>query len=334
MFRPTLFSQVDDDGNRQVLLDEMIDQRTNGSQVLQQDAYITTTSGTRRRRETTVGWELLAQWKDGSSNWIALKDIKESYPVQVAEYAVGARISMEPTLTWWVPYRLHHQSVLAFYMSKSLASSTVLGICIPNLWVCIQYFNFTFAMILFLFFNVGQCTEALKERLKVHEVFVSANQNGIPLLILICSLLHTFEERHKLADILSDVKMAFYKLCQGKYMKLEWYHENFLAQVEVLDEVGVTIPDSTLIQHIADQYSTRVPIAADHEEAKQIALAIQFIKGTNACHKPYLSHLHNSCLDGSDVYANTVQEAYNILQQREEVHNVPMYFCFRMLARS
>ena len=82
---------------------------------------------------------------------------------------------------------------------------------------------------------MGQCTEALKEHLKSHEDFVGANQNGIALLILICSLLHTFEECQKLADSLSDVKMTFYKLRQGKYMKLERYHEIFLAQVEVLD---------------------------------------------------------------------------------------------------
>ena len=76
---------------------------------------------------------------------------------------------------------------------------------------------------------------------RIHELpedFVGANQNGITLLILIHSLLHTFEERRKLADGLSDMKMAFYKLHQGKYMKLEWYHENGLKQVEVLDEVG------------------------------------------------------------------------------------------------
>ena len=156
---------------------------------------------------------------------------------------------------------------------------------------------------------IGQCTEALKEHLKSHEDFVGANQNGIALLILIHSLLHTFEECCKLADGLSDVKMAFYKLHQGKYMKLEQYHEIFLAQVKVLDEVGVTIPDTNLIQHVAEQHGRGVPIAADHQEAKQIALAIQFIKGTNASHKPYLSHLHNSYLDGLDVYPNTVQEA-------------------------
>ena len=170
---------------------------------------------------------------------------------------------------------------------------------------------------------MGQCTEALKECLKSHEDFIGASQNGISLLVLIRSLLHTFEERRKLADGLSDVKMAFYKLRQGIYMKLECYHELFLAQVDVLNEVGVTIPDTALIQHVAEQHGRQEPIVADHEEAKQIALTIQFIKGTNASHKPYLSHLRNSYLDRLDVYPNTVQEAYNILQQCEELHNIP-----------
>ena len=48
---------------------------------------------------------------------------------------------------------------------------------------------------------MGQCTEALKERLKSDEDFIGANQNGIALLILIPSLLHTFEECRKLADV-------------------------------------------------------------------------------------------------------------------------------------
>ena len=59
---------------------------------------------------------------------------------------------------------------------------------------------------------MGQCTEELKECLKSHEDFLGASQNGISLLILIRWLLHTFEECRKLADGLSDVKMAFYKL--------------------------------------------------------------------------------------------------------------------------
>jgi hypothetical protein len=97
-----LFAQIDDEGNRHVLFDKIVDHRTNGKQLLQQDAFITTRMGTRRRRETTIGWEILVKWKDGSTTWIALKDMKESYPVQLAEYSVQARLSEEPAFAWWV----------------------------------------------------------------------------------------------------------------------------------------------------------------------------------------------------------------------------------------
>ena len=56
-----LFAQIDDEGNRHVLFEEIVDHRTNGKQVLQQGAFIVNHSGTRRRRETTIGWELLVR---------------------------------------------------------------------------------------------------------------------------------------------------------------------------------------------------------------------------------------------------------------------------------
>ena len=56
-----LFAQVDQKGNRHVLLDELIDCRVNGREVKLKDAFITTGTGTRRRRETTTGWELQVQ---------------------------------------------------------------------------------------------------------------------------------------------------------------------------------------------------------------------------------------------------------------------------------
>jgi hypothetical protein len=45
-----LFAQIDDEGNRHVLFQEIIDYRTNGKQILQQDAFLTTRTGTRRQR--------------------------------------------------------------------------------------------------------------------------------------------------------------------------------------------------------------------------------------------------------------------------------------------
>jgi hypothetical protein len=34
----------------------------------------------------------MCQWRDGSTNWANVKDMKHSYPVQVAEYAFANRI--------------------------------------------------------------------------------------------------------------------------------------------------------------------------------------------------------------------------------------------------
>ena len=46
-----LFAQIDDEGNRHVLFSEIVDHRTNGKQVMQQDAFVTTRTGTQRRRD-------------------------------------------------------------------------------------------------------------------------------------------------------------------------------------------------------------------------------------------------------------------------------------------
>ena len=128
-----LFFQVDDDGNRQVLLDEIIDHRKNSKAVTQQDAFVTMRNGSKRRRETTIGWELLVQWKDGSTNWITLKDLKESYPVQVSEYAVAARISMEPAFAWWVPKVLKKRNrIISKLKSKYWLRTHKFGIQIPK----------------------------------------------------------------------------------------------------------------------------------------------------------------------------------------------------------
>ena len=68
---------------------------------------------------------------------------------------------------------------------------------------------------------LGQCTDALQERLKSHHDYQAANQDGIALLVIIRSLIHTFEGNCKLSDAIMDVKEKFYKFYQGRYMSLE-----------------------------------------------------------------------------------------------------------------
>ena len=40
------------------------------------------------RRLTMKGHELLCQWKDGTSSWVHLCELKDSYPIETAEFAV------------------------------------------------------------------------------------------------------------------------------------------------------------------------------------------------------------------------------------------------------
>ena len=129
----TIFAQADDEGNRQVLMKEIIDYRTNGQEVRHQGVFITTKTGTKRRRETTKGWEILIEWKDGSTNWVALQDVKESDPVQLAKFAISNRIAEEPAFAWWVPFVMKKRNrILAKVMSKYWLRSHKFGIRIPK----------------------------------------------------------------------------------------------------------------------------------------------------------------------------------------------------------
>jgi hypothetical protein len=41
-------------------------------------------------------------WKDKSTSWVALKDLKEGNPLQVTEFAIANGIANEPVFAWWI----------------------------------------------------------------------------------------------------------------------------------------------------------------------------------------------------------------------------------------
>jgi hypothetical protein len=128
-----LFSQIDDEGNRHTLLDSITDHRVDGNELKETDAYIISPNGGKRRKETTKGWEILLQWKDGSTTWETLKDIKESYPAQLAEYAVQRNIHSKPAFAWWVPHVLKKRNhIIAKVKSKYWTRTHKFGIRIPK----------------------------------------------------------------------------------------------------------------------------------------------------------------------------------------------------------
>jgi hypothetical protein len=57
-------------------------------------------------KRSTIGWQVCCQWKNGSTSGENLADLKESHPIETAEYAVTKGIDLEPAFNWWVPHVL------------------------------------------------------------------------------------------------------------------------------------------------------------------------------------------------------------------------------------
>ena len=85
----TMWSQVDNEGRSYSVLKEIVDHRTNGHALLKDDGYAVDRSGRRNPKVTTQGYELEVEWRDCTTSWVPLKDLKDSNPVPLAEYAVA-----------------------------------------------------------------------------------------------------------------------------------------------------------------------------------------------------------------------------------------------------
>ena len=69
------------------MFDDIIDARTDVNPIKIPDAFIHMKNGNKRRREKVKGWEICIQWNDSSSTGKQLKDVKESYPINIRENA-------------------------------------------------------------------------------------------------------------------------------------------------------------------------------------------------------------------------------------------------------
>jgi hypothetical protein len=97
-----LYSQCDSEGRSFLVLQEIVDHSKDNSALSIADGFTESFNGNRVPKKTTRGWKLLCQWRDGSSSWVPLVDLKDSNPIELAEYAVANRIHEEPAFKWWV----------------------------------------------------------------------------------------------------------------------------------------------------------------------------------------------------------------------------------------
>ena len=128
-----IFAQCDDEGRRQAVLSEITDHKKDPSAIDITKGYTTTRKGKRIPKTTTKGWKLLCQWKDGSSDWIDLKHVKDSNPIELAEYVVANRIQEEPGFKWWVSETLRVRNrIIAKVKNRYWKTSHKFGVRLPH----------------------------------------------------------------------------------------------------------------------------------------------------------------------------------------------------------
>ena len=81
----SMFAQVDYEGHHYQLLLEITDHRKDRSEIPISHGMISLHNGNMVPKKPTQGWDILVEWKDGSSIWIPIKYLKESNPVELSE---------------------------------------------------------------------------------------------------------------------------------------------------------------------------------------------------------------------------------------------------------
>ena len=127
-----MFTQCDPEGNQYLLLDSIIDHVVDDTAVSDQDRYVHV-NGRKHHRKTTHGVKLCLRWKNGSMTWERLIDLKKSYPLELAEYAIAKGIDGTPAFSWWVPYVLRKRKrILAAVKSQYHKRTHKFGFEIPK----------------------------------------------------------------------------------------------------------------------------------------------------------------------------------------------------------
>jgi hypothetical protein len=129
----SLYSQVDEEGRQYIIMEEISEHKKDGNAIGIDDGYTEKQGANRQRRRTTKGWKLLVTWKDGTTSWEPLADLKESNPVEVAEYAVANKISEEPAFAWWIKDVLRRRDrIISKVKSRHWKRTHKFGIRVPK----------------------------------------------------------------------------------------------------------------------------------------------------------------------------------------------------------
>ena len=132
MISESIFDQIDEEGYSYNILKGIIGHRKDDDAV-ELELGMVEVNGIRKRIVTTKGWDINVEWCDGSTSWVPLRVIKNSNPVETAEYAISRGIDQEPAFAWWVSkiMRKRDRIISKLKTNRKVRKNIKFGIKIP-----------------------------------------------------------------------------------------------------------------------------------------------------------------------------------------------------------
>ena len=98
----SMYAQCDDQCNEYLLLDSFVNYRKNDNVMKLADQKSVHKGREYMKKQSTKGWEICCEWKDGPTRWEEVSNRKESHPALTVEYAISHEIAHEHASNWWM----------------------------------------------------------------------------------------------------------------------------------------------------------------------------------------------------------------------------------------
>ena len=128
-----LYSHIDDDGYHNMTMKGIVDHQVLENAVPIERGFYEDSHGIKRRVITTKGWNIKVEWSDGTTSWVPLSLVKESNPLETAQYAKSRNIIEQPAFAWWALHVLKKvKAIIKATTYRKVRKKLKFGVVVPD----------------------------------------------------------------------------------------------------------------------------------------------------------------------------------------------------------
>ena len=128
-----LYAQCDSEGRMFRNFEEIINYCVTDKALKCDDRFRTAANRDRVPKKNLQGHKVCVQYRGGETEWLSLKLVKDSNPIEMAEYAVANGLQDNPAFSWWVRSVLKHRDwIISKVKSKYWKTTHMYGIRLPH----------------------------------------------------------------------------------------------------------------------------------------------------------------------------------------------------------